>query len=497
MNYDTSSQAKPCVFICLRDFSSVRNLLPPPAVEALGNSGLQVVFLVPDPENKFIRSYLDKPGFVLEKLELKTITSALKAGRLIEWLRQVRFLTYGRSTPQSMGTRKYHVHVFKKEMLGAASTLIGKIYYGSVVPAAHFASRCKLFRDLIVGLEALCHNYDAHKALYAKYRPRWLAVPTLGYAHDPLLMREAKRHGAKVLSIVRSWDNTTNKGYGGFRADHVFAWNDLMVTEICKHHDIPPNQITVTGIPHWDVYFNDVEMRDRERFVKDYELDPERRIIYYAMSGPQSFRHNFDIIQLILESIRNGAIIGPVQLLVRLHPTYALDEGRWTREVDNFKKQAVELRASFGDILSFSDQKILEFGNSNILDPYNQVLNKEIFSYADVLVNIYSTQMIEGAIFDLPVITAGWHPLRETDQPISVFEKYDHVRRVLKTGAVTTTHSPDDLIAAINVDLEDGGRLRQERQNLLDQEITAFRGSAGVETAKAITALILNDAVGP
>ena len=47
------------------------------------------------------------------------------------------------------------------------------------------------------------------------------------------------------------------------------------------------------------------------------------------------------------------------------------------------------------------------------------------------------------------------------------------------------------------IDLEDRGRLRQERQNLLNQEITTFRGSAGVETAKAITALTLNDAVGP
>jgi hypothetical protein len=491
-NSCSGSARKPCIFFCLRDFSSVRNMLPPVAVETLGTFDGTIVFLVTDPGSTFLRGYLNRPNFRFERLEAKAMNLASRQGRLTEWLRQVRFLTYGNSTPGSMGTRKYHAHVFREEMLGASRTPFGRMYYGSVIPAAHLAGRSRLLRDLIVATEARITKFDAHAELFRKYRPDWLIVPTLGYAQDPPLMYEARRHGTRLLSIVRSWDNTTNKGYGAIRADRVFTWSQLMAEEVVRHHDIPAEKVEVTGVPHWDVYFNDVPIRDRAQFFQDHGLKPNRKLIYYAMSGPHSFRKNFELIRLMLERIRDGAIDQSAQLLIRIHPAYVLNTTRWGDAIEEMNREIPVLRQEFGDLFSISDQEVEQIGDLRLLTHRNQVLNKEIFRYADVLVNIYSTQMVEAAIFDLPTVTAGWHPLRNTDKPISVFEEYDHVRRVLATGAVTTTHTPEELIAAINLDLADRGRLRAERKALLDQEITDYRGTAGIRTAQRIIELARN-----
>jgi hypothetical protein len=484
-----SGAKPPCVLITVRDFSTIRNLLTREAVEYMTSSGLTFVILCDDPGDPFLREHLSHPCFRFEKLRLDALENRMRASRIFEWLRLVRFHTYGNSTPNSLGTRRYHAYVFKEEILGKASFPFGKLFFGTVIPAAHMASRWKWFRRGLVALEGAMFKFEAHGGIYQRYRPVITVVPSLGYAHDVFLMREARRHGARILSIIRSWDNTTNKGYGGCTPDHVFAWNNLMREEAVRHHDVPADRVEVAGIPHWDVYFRDTPMRSREEFFAHHSLSPDRKTIYYAMSGPNSFRKNVEIIELLLQAIRDGRIEHSAQLLVRIHPGFVSYTRKWMDQVEHFRREIPRLKAEYGDLLGISDQAVRRLGNVEILDPINQVLNKEIFSNVDVLVNIYSTQMVEGAIFDLPIITAGWHPLRNTDKPISVFEEYDHVRRVLATGAVSTTHSPEALIETINADLADRPRLAPQRKALVEQEITHFRGDAGLNSAKRIAAL--------
>ena len=109
----------------------------------------------------------------------------------------------------------------------------------------------------------------------------------------------------------------------------------------------------------------------------------------------------------------------------------------------------------------------------------NQTAIKNILTYSDVLITIYSTQIIEGAIFDVPVINAGYPQFREWRVPASLSEQYDHLRRVTQTRGATNCHSRASLMDTINLHLTDRGLLRAERKRLVDQEIDTNRGTAG------------------
>ena len=109
---------------------------------------------------------------------------------------------------------------------------------------------------------------------------------------------------------------------------------------------------------------------------------------------------------------------------------------------------------------------------------------------AIVMVTVYSTQMIEAACFDLPIINAGYYPLRESEFPISVYEEFDHIRRITATGGVTNCHSKEELIAAVNADLAERGRLAEGRRRLADQEVPVdSRGHSGSTIARRIVEL--------
>ena len=483
----TAAKSAQTVFLCLREWSNVRNFLQPDMVEVLAASGHRFVILCDEPDNGWLRNLLPHPCFIFEQLKLAE-ADIPKQTPLRRFFELMRHFTYGDSTYSEMGTRRYHMKIFRDEVVSKANWR-GKIYYNIQLWLPLIASRVKLLRTVLREVECKLFSMNSHGELYEKYKPSLLVVPSLGYAYDHYLMREAKSHGTRVLSIVRSWDNTTSKGYTGCMPDHVFAWNDAMAAETIRHHDVPKSRVEVAGIPMWDPYFQDISMRSKPEFLRHFGLDPQKSTIYYAMVGPSNFRHNLTIIRLLLEGIRDGRVAKPSQLLVRIHPNYYVHRGKWLSECEKDEQEMKSLKGEFGALLAISEQDVEELGNAAFLTHANQTHLKEIYSYSDVLVTVYSTQMIEAAIFDLPVINAGFLPLRELDVPISVYDEWDHIRRINATGGVTNTYSEAELFEAINSDLAYPNRLAEERRRLADQEVHAHRGDAGRYSARRLAEL--------
>lgn len=483
------------VFVSLRDWSSLRNFLREEMVKAMARSGHRFVILTPDPENEFVRQHFDHPSFVIERMEINELSNASRESRIYQFLRLIRHYTYGNARFDEMGTRRYHLAVFRRETLARANTLFGQLYFRGVVAGARIASASRLVRQMVRKIEETVMPVEPHRHLYERYRPSLLVVPSLGYSVDPLLMREARHFGARVLSIVRSWDNTTSKGYAGCAPDHVFAWHSLMRDEIVRFHDIPGDRIEVCGIPQWDIYFNVGPATGREEFCQRYGLRPDRRTIYLALAAPSNFRHNLTLIRHLLEAIHDGSIRVPSQLLVRIHPNYYLFDGeifrgKWSEHTAELRDMLPKLKAEFGDLLAISEQHVEDIGGIPVITNENQFDLNDIYRNVDVMVNIYSTQMIEAAAFDLPIINAGYFPYRNTEFSISVLEEWDHIRRIVSTGAVVNAHSREEMTAAINADLADRSRLAAQRRRLLDQEIPSFRGDASTQTVRRLLELV-------
>lgn len=480
-----ASQHAATAFVVLRDWAAMRNYLRPDMLDVMARSGHQFVILTEGPPSPAIRACFHHTCFVFETLD-KAGLEKIRKTRLYDFLRMVRYFTYGGAPWEAMGTRKWQIRV-QVGALRSRTNWVGRRFFDFVECAARFASAFRAVRRLLLIVESRLFAAASHGELYTRYKPNLLIVSTHGYSTDPLLANEAKRHGVRVLSIVKSWDNPTSRGYGGLRADHMFVWTNIMREQMIRHHDVPPERIEVVGIPAWDNYFTPSPAVGRTSLLSRYRLDPAKAVIYQALSGPREGASNLAIAKMLLAAIRDGRIARPAQLLIRVHPAFRLapDRARTTA----FEAELASLQHEYGSLCAISDQETEVSSGVLFLKPENQDRIKEILLHADVMVTSFSTQVIEAALFDLPTVNVAFQSYRGSEYSSQVLEDFDHIRRVIESNALDVVYNEEQMIAAVNAALMQRSRRAAARKRLAEQECDTNRGRAGAIVAKRICAL--------
>jgi hypothetical protein len=475
-------------FIFLRSGILVRNFVNADLVQSMVDSGHQFVIFSAEPDHPYLRKHFSHSCFVLEKMEIEIGIKALRQTRWRSFFTLVRRFTYGNTRFEENGCRQSIVAAFRNEQI-SHSSFLGQIFYKSILFVAATASRFKLLRRTLVTTENYSNKFSAHKRFYDRYNPVLSIVTSLGFDQDTLVMREAKAQGSQVLVLVKNWDVPTTRGIGSVVPDHVFVWNDIMGNEVIRYHDVPRNRITITGISQWDHYFRaDATIPTKQKFRERFHLSSKRKTIYFAMTTPTHYKHNTTLARQLLEAIRDCAIQEPAQLLVRLHPTYVLHNGLLSEEV---RDELQALSEEFGDLLSFSYPTSEEFNDFIVPGDQDDRELKEIFSYSDVLVTVYSTQMLEGTIFNIPIINAGMYNFRDTGLPIATYEAWDHIQQILDRDAINYCYSMDGVVAAINTAFEEPTNGSTARKNIADEQfIPKLRGRGGEETGRALVKLM-------
>jgi hypothetical protein len=97
--------------------------------------------------------------------------------------------------------------------------------------------RSRLLRRSLVALESTLFTPRLFEHVFQQYQPDLVVVASVGNLRgaDALLMREARRHGCKVASVVLSWDNSSSRGIGGATPDFVVAWTPTMKRELVEY----------------------------------------------------------------------------------------------------------------------------------------------------------------------------------------------------------------------------------------------------------------------
>jgi hypothetical protein len=402
----------------------------------------------------------------------------------------VRRYTYGNSRFSQNGCRHSMIAALEREQISRASA-IGRLYYRAALLTARAASSFRLLRLLLQRLEERLFPFEAHADYYRRYRPEMTVVTSLGFDQDTLVMREARRFGSKVAVLIKNWDVPTTRGIGGSVPDYVLVWNDIMREEVVRYHDVPRDRISVIGVSQWDDYFRDDALAPaKSAFLERYGMSEDRRTIYFAMTTPTHYKHNITLARLLLEAIRDGRIRHRAQLLVRLHPAYVLIDGVLS---DEARTELEELEREFGDLLALSRPTSEAYNRFIVPGESNDADLKAILTYSDVMVTVYSTQILEGVIFDLPIVNAGMYAFRDTGLPVSTYEDWDHVRQVLDRDAVAYCYSSDEVVDAVNAALDDPARGRDARQRIAtDQFVPALRGRSGEATGRELVRLLDN-----
>lgn len=480
----TRSENGQCVFLALRDGIHIRNYANPALIQTLVQSGYEIVLLVPEPEHPQIRAQFAAPCFRFERMDVAALDRAMRDNRWSRIMRTARRHALGGAWFWNIASLRCLATIHWREQ-APRSNWFGKTEILLAFFLAALLGRFLLMRRLMRWTERRQASFNAHAEIYERYRPSLTMVASSGYLYDALLMREARQHDAKVAVAIKNWDVPTTKGIGADVPDHVFVWNDTMRNEMIRHHDVPANQIKVTGIPQWDHYFAPLPADLAGGFRARYKIPEGRRVIYFATTSPIFYDDNFAVARIILNAMRDGRISAPTHFLLRLHPQYF--DLKTSSLAPNVSEELAALERDFSDILSVSVPTFSHDGGLQIIHEEQETLLREILAASDLMVTIYSTQIIEATLFGLPVINVGMYQFRGIDQPMSICATWPHNLQIGPLNGTTDCTTENALVAAINADLTDRKRLDAGRTRIADKIIaTELRGKSGVALGHAL-----------
>jgi len=399
-------------------------------------------------------------------------------------LNRIRYYTYG----GKFITPKLHLNLFINDFLSKFK-LKNFCYVLILRLIILLLNKIKLLRLTYSKLiESRYPKY--YENLFEKYKIDLVVCTSLGtFANDDFLMRAAKNRSIKTLSTMLSWDNSTTRGYPGSKPNYVFAWTDTMKNEIKKLSDIDEDKIYVTGSAQFDHYFLDLQV-SRDNFYNKFRLDKKKKTLFFATRGPNTFASNAEIIKEICVSIRKQEILNS-QLIVRIHPLhYSKDK---FKKYEKLFKTYSDLEYEFNDILRIN-YPIIENGNANfILKQENSLDLHSLIKFSDVIINVFSTINIEGAIFDKPLInisyqknTNFYNDNMKSRYDINIDFKQDHNQRILSTEGITNCWNEKELNQAINDAIKYPKKLSEKRKKIILDEVGPNKGNA----AKIISSLI-------
>jgi hypothetical protein len=324
-------------------------------------------------------------------------------------------------------------------------------------------------------------HIDTLKAL----KPDLIVTTSLGtFDYDQYVMRAADRLGIPVVSVVLSWDNTTCRGYPGAQPWHVIAWTEEMRRELIEHNDVPPEQISVCGIAHFDPYFRPDPDYDRAAFMTALGLDPAKRTVLVATKSPNTYAYNPNLAAILGRAVADGRLPADTQIVLRIHPLfYRYRDGQFLFRdaLEACRKVAETWPAVHMNEPEIRSEKI----NYDMREAETLFIARLLRS-TDVLVNIYSTMNIEGAIFDVPLVNARIEDAEtyydadiDARFDIEIDHYSDHNLRIVNSGGTRVAQDGEGLVDAVAAYLADRGLDREGRERIVRQEAGPNRGAAG------------------
>ncbi|MFH2004393.1 MAG: CDP-glycerol glycerophosphotransferase family protein [Bacteroidota bacterium] len=354
----------------------------------------------------------------------------------------------------------------------------------------------------VVALENRFFSPRLNDRLFIRYQPDVAVFTSLGtFDDDQYIMREARRHNAKIVSYVLSWDNTTVRGLGVNLSDHIVVWSDIMKKELEHLHRIPGKKIFVGGVPHYDFYVKEGANELSKTALADLMgFNPDKKILFLATKSPNGYLYNADIADIICKSICNEELPEECFLLVRLHPIYFnRKNGEYV-----FKKELAEwqeLRANYGAEYIGIDYPEMVQSDLNLFMPDSEIIKlKAILQHCDIVINMFSTMNIEASIFNKPTVNVAFqfdHKIPRGEKKARFNIDYDlaqtHNQRIINSGGTAIAYTPQNFIEEINRLLKHPNLYAEGRSRIVKTECAANLGKAGRELGLTILSIANRD----
>ena len=377
----------------------------------------------------------------IQQLSPNSGAGLYKKSRRYRFFSKVRQFTL--ITSDKKPTLSAHI---SSELQRPTNTLKIKLFLRSQAAIAKVISNSRVVRNLFFGLENRLFSSNHHSKLFDKFQPDLVATTDVGTTNvGNMLLREAHSHKVKTTAVILSWDNLTSKGVGSTRPDSAIAWNSVMKDELTKYHGIKPENVTVGGIAHYDGYFNNVEIPSKSEWLEEHGLDPTRKTLFFGTATATTFMFNARLLRLLLDGINDDKFSEPCQILVRLHPVF-LAKPENNPALDELEKIA---RNSNG-LVVINRPQMIDMPIGFNYDIQDQRTIAGIMQHSDVMVNLFSTLMLEACIFDLPVVNSALYTYRKTNISNKILTTFGHINPLLKMDAMHVAETENQMFDHIN-----------------------------------------------
>ena len=481
------------IFIYVNQGFSARYLLRSSVLQTLVKNSSDVVILSHNGDEKVFKDSYESDNVKVKKFENEKCEEYLKNNRLQNIL--IQFRAYVLNGSYDTKT----VDDFREIFLGQKRWTKTDGYGGWIKgllweSASWLLKNNKMIRKLLIKLETIFFSPLFHKDLFKKYSPDLVVVTALcGFKYNELLAREAKKYGVPVCCVVLSWDNTSGMGMPGYDPDYIIAWTENMRKELIELNDIDDKKIFVGGVAHFDPYYHNNNTLSKENLFAKLGLDPNKKIIFYATKSPKRFPWGPELVADLAKAINNGDINVNSQILVRIHPLhYRSSNGKliFQNILDEYDRVASKYPSVVLNIPATVSKKM----DFDLSDSETKLVSS-ILKHSDIMLNMFSTMVIEAAIFDLPAVNVCIRDKCKADfgrsrQDIMVDYVQTHNQRVIQTGGVKTVFTSEELYMALNKYLDNPTIDANGRKRIVENEAGPFRGNAGEMIGSHILSLV-------
>ena len=200
-------------------------------------------------------------------------------------------------------------------------------------------------------------------------------------------LRAAKGLGVPTAFCVHSWDNLTTKGVLHDTPSAVIVWNAAQCDEAAELHGVDRARCLVTGAHAFDHWFSMRPTLARGEFLAKVGLPDNAPLILYLCSSRFIAKREARWVERWLKALHcaEDERVRTASILIRPHPQNAKQWGRWTPP-----GPAVAVFPKDGEVPVGEDERA-NFFHSML--------------YADVIVGLNTSALIEAAIFGKPVLS--------------------------------------------------------------------------------------------
>lgn len=302
---------------------------------------------------------------------------------------------------------------------------------------------------------------------------------------EAMLLKASKQEaGRKRIIHMLSWDNITCKGKLSQLAQHYIVWGNIMKAELIKYYRVKQDQITVTGVPHFDCHHHYSNQDEIRKLILSVGFDPEIPYLFFGMSSPYFAPAEIEIVEQIAEWVRNKKF-GAIQFVVRPHPQNMqgdMADFSWLP-----KLQALKSKLIYVDYPRLNDSAI-----SWSMEMSDMKQLSLLIGGAAIVLNSGSTISIDALVHNKPVILTSFdgHHKFPWFKSVRRVAEYEHVDKIINLGGAVKVENYFDLEKAINRFLKESNWNEAARQKTIYEECYIQDGNATKRVVEAMKRLI-------